>query len=780
MAVDTRYQTIDDLPEAGINLACAPALANYSGVLNEAQKNQGTRNGGASYNESDIPTREISYVYALNSIYRDLNQWQNERNNLEDNVEVAGLRQEIRDIFPYFMNSEFPQPADAAPNYVINDDFIQIDTKNIETNQIINPLSFSMDEAHAQSLDAFLQKIDAFIEKRHKEDAASKGGNSLINRNLSISLDFIRKMQFFIARKAQGRQVFDFRTTEEKSRTFRNGFIRNIENVLQTQKNKNVSFAKSTQEFSDFLDSNGMQVVWYQEPPYESEFVNHLDEMKQDLLGDTPDNFYNTKLPVFMDLCKNLHEFNPTEAASLKAQMDDFLNAPDKSKLAAAIEEAKRVSLDLQETDFVKSRVMRAAWDGMIANQPKKRLSPFMQEILLIREHLVNPNASEEMKQKIADYTSTHYKPEDYDLSQSKVWNICKQVPQFAQLEDALSKKICAMDIPPQKIAEFTYADVAYLLNHSVASRTKSFADNEGLAVASDKCRYFKELVANNEAELRKSLQSYYQQKFTMQLINDGVAQKKSDIKIQKKVAAEAEAAAESVIADMRAGRANKDFNGHHNFALSNIAYFEKVTGKPFTEINQHIVLINKDFHDLIHLNENNVDRNGQIRMNQNITHRTKYVPQNMLITKNNRISGYMGRALSFAVMAKSGIKAMIDFRSFIFDKETLQENIRAQQQMIDYRKEQKNKFNNLTVPHLDLPRLRQYMDDLLKPAEGIELGNQAELQKARQLDKMNRERRGNIAVIDKTPQPKRAPSLSNNPNRALSWHLKNKNKKTK
>ena len=825
MAIDTRYQTLDELPEAGINLACTPSMYNYLDVLNEAWNNHTSLNGGNSYNESDRPTREISYVYALNSIYRDLNQWQKQ---YPEDESIPEMRQSIRDMFPYFMNNEFPQPEDAEnPNFEIQDDAIQIDTKNSETNEIIDPQAVALDDKHILALNDLLAKLDSLFEKympssyneyktayitlendeqsqdnepaedietelsQDDEPAEEIGAeqpqdnkpikNDTVEKRLHTSADFIRKMQFYIVRKAQGRQVFDFRTTEEKSRTFRNSFIRNIENVLKTHKNPEVSFAKSSQDFANFLDSNGMQMVWYQEPPYEFEFVNHLDEMKQDLLGDTPDNFYNTKLPVFLDLCKNLQEFNPQKTVSLSNKLKEFMAAPDKAKLVATIEEAKRISLDLQETDFIKSRVMRAAWNGIIKTPHKDKLSTFMQDILLIREHLGNPNASAELKKKIADYTSVSYKPEDYDLSQSEVWNICKQVPQFAELQNNLLKRICVLDIPPQKIPELSYADISYLLNSSIVSRTKSYSDGEGIPIASDKVKYFKELVKNNEKELRKSLQSYYQQKFTMQMINDGIAQKKSDVKIQKKVKAKAEIATEKVIKDMQAGRANKDFNGHHNFALSNISYFEKVTGKPFTEINKHIVLINKDFHDLIHMNENNVDKNGRIRIEQNLSHRTKYVPARLLLKENNKITGYIGRAYSFAIMAKPGIKAMIDFRSFIFDKEMHQENMRLQQQMIDCRKKRKNKFLNLTIPHLDLPRLREYLTELLHPAAQVELNNQAELQKARDLDKMNQERRNDgIKVIDKTPQPKNPPVAVKSPNRNLSWHLKNKNKKIK
>ncbi len=806
MAIKNRYRIIDDLPEAGVQLACTPALYNHLNVLNEAWQNNATLNGGASYNESDKPTREISYVYALNSVYRDLLQWQ--KQYPEEEI-IPQMRQDICDMFPYFMQNEFPQPEDAeTPNFEINEDAIQIDSKDPISGEIIDPQEFELDEEHQQALADFLNNIDTFIESKYptktvtesekadeeqpsaeeadkddepakveqvqseepekveqvqdkeltkEEDQASapaQAKENTLSKRLRISSDFIRKMQFYLARKAQGRKVYDFRTTEEKSRTFRNGFIKNIENVLQAGKNEDVSFDTGTQTFCNFLDSNGMQMVWYQEPPYEAEFVNHLDEMKQDLAGDTPDDFYTTKLPIFLDLCKNLQESNPEETAALQTQMQDFLSKPSKEKLLGTIEEAKRVSLELQMIDEAKSKSMRAAWNGIIANPPRKRLSPFLQDLLQMRERLGSTNVSAEMQQKIAAYAAKRYTAEDYDFSQCKIWNICKQVPQFKPLEQLLFNKISALSVPPEKIASLTYDDVAYLLNNALPSRNKFSEKNDGLAIASDKSRYLKTLVKNNEKELRKSLQSYYQQKFTMQLVNDGIAQKKSDVKIQKKVAAEAAKATEKVISDMQKGIANEDFNGHHIFALSNISYFEKATGLPFTKINDYIVMINEDFHDLIHMNENNVDFAGKIRMEQNVAHRTKYIPRQNILRQGKDVIGYIGRAMSFTIVTKPGIKFMADFRSFIFDKEQHLKNIEVQQQLIDCRKAKKNKMNKLTVPHLSLNDLCEYLKGILQPALEISINTKTELQKARELDKMNQERRHKITeVVDKTPE---------------------------
>ena len=820
MAVKTRYQTINNLLQAGIQLACTPAMHNYLNVLKEAQHNNASLNGGTSYNESDKPTRKISYVYALNSIYRDLLQWQ--RQYPEDET-IPQMRQQICNMFPYFMENEFSIREDANTlNYQINDDCIQINTRNSETQEIIDPQSFTLDDEHSQILEDFLHKIDLFIDSKYypdadnlqehpfKDKAPSKEPDNYpklsknrvhienatdeakfeqtsepikkndLSKNLLTSINFIRKMQFFIARKTQGKEVHDFRTTEEKSRTFRNGFIHNIENVLQTNKDPDASLYNSTQDFCNFLDSNGMQMVWYKEPPYESEFVNHLDEMKQDLIGDTPAEFYNTKLPVFLDLCNNLNEYSPEESAVLQNKINDFMSKPDKKKLIDTITEAQRLSQELRNIDETKSKAMRAAWNGMIINPPKNQLSPFLQEIILIRERLGSQNISEEMRKKISDYTAKNYKIEDYDFEKCKAWNICKQVPQFKQFENNLFSKICALGISPQEMETLTYADIAYLINNTMTSVNKSLRDNQGAAIASDKTAYLKELVQNNEKELRKSLQNYYQQKFTMQMINDGVAQKKSDVKIQKKVAADAAIAAEKVIKDMKEGRANDDFNVHHNFSLSNIAYFEKVTGKPFTEINKYVVLINKEFHSLIHMNENNVDKYGRIKMDNNVTHRTKYVLQQRLLTENNNITGYIGRAFSFAIMLKPCIKAIIDFRSFIFDKETIQENINLQQQLIEFRQGKKNKFGKLTLPHLNLKELRKYLRELLQPAEEINLQTpaplQTELQKAREMDKMNQKRRiSDLQVVDKTPKMTKVPTQSKLGAQIAAWHQQKK-----
>jgi len=337
------------------------------------------------------------------------------------------------------------------------------------------------------------------------------------------------------------------------------------------------------------------------------------------------------------------------------------------------------------------------------------------------------------------------------------------------------------LGIPPAKVADLSYDDLSCLLNRAYYARSIIFDDKKGLGIDSDRENCFKELVKNHERELRKSLQSYYQQKFKMQLINDGVAHKKSDARIQRKISAAATKSAEKVISDLKEGKVNRDFNGHHIFALNNIAYFERTTGKHFTEINKNILLINKDFHDLIHMSENNVDKRGKIHPDENIANRTKYIPKKRTLAENGNIIGYIGRALSFAIMPKAGIKAMIDLRSFIYDKEELLENIKVQKRLTRYRRKHNNKYGELTVPHLGLHGLYEYLKNILDPAQEVSMDNQSELQKARELDNMNKQRHAaDLKVIDKTPQSPKAPLHTRNSGHLQQWRLSDKRKNSR
>ncbi len=900
MAISSRYEPIDNLPQAGIQLASLPMMRNFSEVLDTALRSSSS-SIGATYNESDKRGREISYVYALNSLYRELLRWQNQ---YPENEQISGLRQEIREMFPYFMDKEFPLPdvppetadflhelADArqntadkiqqmcdslnqqpqlsdedaellekletisqtisaqmqenadisetfehndfqknelllrihhlwqtdkewrdeyytmvAPdederakwsdlaekkhiipshNYEINDDCIEINSRDAQTSEIMDPQEFEIEPEALEGLNGFLEKINSFIQNQYSSWKYSVTEQRELNfqkKVMKTSQNFMRKMQYYLARKAENKRVFDFRTVSEKARTFRNTFKKQIENLTGITTETNEEFSKNTQILVNSADGLGMDMVWFQEPPYESEFITHLKDMKDELRGNTPPEFYNTKLPVFLDLCKNIYEYSPQEAAALKTGMEDFLQNPNKEKLCDLITETHKIALELRKTDYIKSRCMRYAWDGTIVEPPIKSLSQFLQNKLLVCSHLDNPNPSPDMQQKIAEHNASLHKFEEYDFEKSKVWNICRQVPQFKQFEKRLFEEIVAIGIPPEKVEKLTFNDITYLLNRSNLAY-KSLGSTAGITVPSDKVKYLEDLVKNHEKELRKSLNSYYQQTFQMKLINDGVAQKKSDVKIQKKIAAEAEIATEKVLTDMKNGDCYADFNCHHVFPLSMISYFEKTTGKPFTEINKDILFVNKNVHELFHLNENMMNAEGQVLLGQYESHRTKYINrQKTLKDKSGNITGYIGRAISFIMVPKNGIKAMIDFKSYILDKETILTVFKNQQHLIELRKNSKRN-RNLYMPQFNMEQITEYLMNVIKPVVEAELPpHNPELQKARELDKMNQERRYNISKVeDRTPQPQKAPVTKNLSGNMVKWYQnKNKNRKFK
>ena len=111
MAIDDRYVPIGRPPQTDATLASLPLLENYAEVLNVAEKN--VQNGEGAYYVKKAASREVSYCYILNSIYRELLKWQNKQ---PDNQDIVVLRQAMVSMFKYAVRQEFPHIGD---NYEI-------------------------------------------------------------------------------------------------------------------------------------------------------------------------------------------------------------------------------------------------------------------------------------------------------------------------------------------------------------------------------------------------------------------------------------------------------------------------------------------------------------------------------------------------------------------------------------------------------------------------------------------------------------------------------------
>lgn len=697
MSINDRYVFVDEPPETGVNVAVSTVIENYQAILDKTLDNSQNSEHGAYYNEADKPPREVSYAFALNSVYRELLRWQP---RLPNHEEIEQMRQEIREIFPYFMKKEFPQPEDAPlPNFEIKEDCIDIDTQNPQTGEIIDPQLFEIEEEQKKRLLDLLNNVRKFADyavRNQQIDSLNPQEIAKQRKNNQTSFNVMHKMSAFLEEKSKNRRVYDVRTAEEKVRTIRNTLRKQLESITTVASVNKGSFDINRQKLSNSFDTLGMDMIWCKEPPYESEFVDSLFYMQRDLKKSIEtktqldNDFYNGKLPVFLDLCKNLFESNPQETKQLKQKLDNFLNSPQSTKeaLLDTVIETQHVCKQLQKIDHAKSFAMRAAWNGLIKAPKEKSLSYSMKRLLDMRNFVVTGKSEKSYtEEEISAYKNADFADKDYDLSKSQIWSICKQVPQFAEFEDKIVHQLKNMKFDPAKVNNLNYEDIAYLINKSEVERAQ-FKDGEqqGIVIASDKANFYKDLVKNHEKELRKTLSDYYVNKFTITATAQKMTAVITDEKQKAEILQKALNKTEKVIDDFKHGNGCPDFNAHHTIPLSCIAYFEQITGKPFTQINKEILLVNKEVHDLLHITENSMDNSGKMRIGQDIACRTKYINKDKLLLNGKRVVGYIGQAVFGIVVPKKGIVAMPDIRSFVFDKGQLNTNIEQQKLLLQYR----------------------------------------------------------------------------------------------
>lgn len=238
-----------------------------------------------------------------------------------------------------------------------------------------------------------------------------------------------------------------------------------------------------------------------------------------------------------------------------------------------------------------KTCVLRAAWDGFIERPKQTSCSPVLRDVL---NHPRPENNT----------------PEKYNLNESPVWNICKEVPDFADIKFDLQKALSQRNFPLNKIKDLSYVDIAYLIttqrlpnSQDVEKRQKEGKKEvDGVRLnSSGRTKFFKKFAHEHGKDLQVLLES------------QGMSSK--EIK--------------TIIEQMRAGKSNDVFDGHHNYPISNPDIFEKITGKHWTRMNEDVALMDKSSHKLIHMIENNVNAKGEI-IDQDGTssHRTIFIDE--------------------------------------------------------------------------------------------------------------------------------------------------------
>ncbi|MBP1531874.1 MAG: hypothetical protein ILA52_00035 [Alphaproteobacteria bacterium] len=131
-----------------------------------------------------------------------------------------------------------------------------------------------------------------------------------------------------------------------------------------------------------------------------------------------------------------------------------------------------------------KSYVARLAFTGYAERPAENHLSP------LLKECKTYPNKR-----------NLNVKSEDYDLSYSSSWQIFKQIPEFAALEDKVKTGLAYYGIPAEKISSLNANDITYILCDQLG---KPYNSGTKLLAESYKARNTKKFIQENEMSFRR------------------------------------------------------------------------------------------------------------------------------------------------------------------------------------------------------------------------------------------------------------------------------------
>lgn len=321
----------------------------------------------------------------------------------------------------------------------------------------------------------------------------------------------------------------------------------------------------------------------------------------------------------------------------------DIANRLSPYGMQLVVRKVKKQTPEEELITQTKTSVLRAAWDGYIA-QPKspRACSETLKE-------LINMRGKEEFN-KLPTTDA-----EKYDLSQSKVWEVCQEMPVFKEIEGELQKALSQIHFPADKLQDLTYQDAAWLVNayHTPDAQEVKERQENGLSdingfmlKSSGKKNYYKHFANEHEKDLRALLAK---QDYDKEFINDAVKKMKAGKTVTDK-------------------DGNELFNAHHNFPINDPNYFEQTHPKlNWTDMNgyDNIVTMDKDVHKSLHSTENNVTGNGYISEDAGESNRTIFTDSKT------------GEQFYYLIQVDDGIKAVTGFNNeIIYDKDYLHNHI--------------------------------------------------------------------------------------------------------
>ena len=278
------------------------------------------------------------------------------------------------------------------------------------------------------------------------------------------------------------------------------------------------------------------------------------------------------------------------------------------------------------ETSQDKRDVARMAFNGCVDRPQDFKLSSLMRT----------------MKSFPAKRSQT--KPEDYDLSFSLAWQVFKQVPEFASIEDKVKKGLATYGIPPEKLAELNVKDFCFIINEEFRGskdiRAKVFPE-------SYKAKNTRRFINENEQEFRAGLMSM-----------DGVRKDYVD----------------ALVAAMKRGLTDltklpgykKEWDNqpvvdvHHIVNVKDVNSLEE-SGKSFADVNRYenmCFIVRHPSHDAMHALETDLAKVG---------YDGKPISRNDIFY-NRKID----RKFIYRIQPPEGVRCMFGLNSVIYDKKYL------------------------------------------------------------------------------------------------------------
>ncbi len=306
-----------------------------------------------------------------------------------------------------------------------------------------------------------------------------------------------------------------------------------------------------------------------------------------------------------------------------------FINEPseeNEQKLAKTLEKHNlHLYCYSAETSDAKSAVARMAFGGYVDRPWENNLSDGFREV----------------KNNIEKRAKT--KPEDYNLEYSSVWNVFKQIPEFAALEDKVKKGLSNFGVHPEKLAELNHNDFCQIINEQM--RDPYTGGSVKIFNRSIKAQHTRRFIAENEEEFRAGLMAMpgIRKDYVETLIRamkrgftDLTKYKENGVDVWKD-----EWADQPVV------------NVHHIVNVKDAAVNE-TEGKNWTNVNDYenmCIIVRHPQHDAMHAFEQ--DLQGHYRND---------------VFKNRKI----GKNSFYRIQPPEGVRCMLGFHNMIYDRKFL------------------------------------------------------------------------------------------------------------